>query len=78
MTLSFLAGSMYNRGWKNIDSRFGGAICIPESCSVDMIRLLMEQIFNGTDLEMATDYDQKNYCQVNDSKKFENIDNVAV
>jgi hypothetical protein len=60
--------------WKHLDERFGGAICIPASCSSKIIPALMQQIFNGTDLVMVRDYDQEAYCQIQENKKLQTID----
>jgi hypothetical protein len=56
--------------WKHLDERFGGAICIPATCSSKIVPALMQQIFNGTDLVIARDYDQEAYCQIRENKMF--------
>lgn len=68
---------MFNRGWKHLDTRFGGAVCIPAACSADFVPSLMKQIFNGSGLVLATDYDQNDYCQSRDVKEYKAIDHVA-
>ncbi|KAG5675344.1 hypothetical protein PVAND_005254 [Polypedilum vanderplanki] len=52
-----------NYDWKNMDRKFGGAICIPQSCTVENVRQIMKEVFNETDFVQTEDYDQKNYCQ---------------
>jgi hypothetical protein len=69
--------SDYNYDWKEIDKRFGGAVCIPASCSSDIIPSLMKQIFNGTDLQLATDYQQEHYCQIREHKNMKIVDYFA-
>ena len=55
----------FNQGWKNLDSRFGGAVCIPSICdSNTLVPQLMEVIFNGTKYAMSSDYNQDEFCQV--------------
>lgn len=55
--------SFINFEWKKLDERFGGAICIPASCSYETVKLIMEDVFHNTDLMLATDYDQKDFCK---------------
>jgi hypothetical protein len=57
--------SIYNQGWENLDSRFGGAVCIPSVCNPnDFVPKLMEVVFNGTNYVMSSDYNQDEFCQV--------------
>lgn len=55
--------SLYNENWKNMENRLGGAICIPSSCPSEVVKPLMDQMFDGTSYEMATDYDQAKSCK---------------
>lgn len=55
--------SLFNYGWKDLDTRFGAAICIPASCPSDIIQPLMGEVFRDTKYEIATDYDQERYCK---------------
>lgn len=64
-----LSKSVYNQGWKHLDIGFGGAVCIPSSCPSTIVESLMEQIFQGTDLVLAKDYDQSGYCKVESSRR---------
>lgn len=57
-----------------MSKRFGGAICIPSTCSSELARTLMYHIFNETDLILAEDYNQNNYCQSSDSDVNRTID----
>jgi Nose resistant-to-fluoxetine protein, N-terminal domain len=55
--------SIYNKGWKEMDKRFGGAICIPSTCPVEVIPVLMSKVFNATDFRLVTDYKQRDFCR---------------
>lgn len=58
----------FNPGWQDLNKRFGGAICIPESCTPEDVKDIMEMMFDGSDLTYATDYDQSYYCQLSEKK----------
>jgi Nose resistant-to-fluoxetine protein, N-terminal domain len=55
--------SYFNKQWKDLDKRFGGAICIPSTCSVEVIPVLMSKVFNSTDFRLAMDYNQRDFCK---------------
>lgn len=55
--------SFYNFEWKSLNTRFGGAACVPSSCSSEIVKNLVEEIFSGTDLVLASDYNQTNFCK---------------
>lgn len=55
--------SFYNFGWKNQNTRFSGAICIPSTCSPNFIEAIVKEIFYGTDLVLAADYNQTDFCK---------------
>lgn len=55
--------SFYNFGWENLHKKFGGAICLPASCSPQMIRNFVQEIFEGTGLVLSDDYNQSDYCK---------------
>jgi Nose resistant-to-fluoxetine protein, N-terminal domain len=55
--------SLFNYGWKDMDTRMGSAVCIPASCPPEIVHPLMEEVFRGTEYEMVTDYDQERYCK---------------
>lgn len=63
----FLASSLRNLKWKNIDVSFGGAICVPHECGKNAIKNITDQLFNGTTLTLSTDYEQEDFCQVEKS-----------
>lgn len=65
---------MYNPGWRNLDKRLAGSVCIPASCSSDVIPMLMRQVFNETDFQLATDYSQNDFCQTNVVKEMKSYD----
>lgn len=69
---------MLNREWKNMDMRFGGAVCVPASCSTEMISQLMVEIFKGKNLTLSTDYEQEDFCQTRESKPLKVVDQAAV
>jgi hypothetical protein len=68
--------SFYNFGWKNINKRFGGAICLPESCTVEDIEEILEQVLKESDYMQANYYDQKEYCQK--SSRSRKIDPMSI
>jgi Nose resistant-to-fluoxetine protein, N-terminal domain len=56
--------SLFNGGWKDMDKRFGGAICIPLSCSPEAIPALMSEILKETEFQLSTDYNQRDFCKI--------------
>ena len=60
--------SEFNTKWKRQDERFGGAICVPSSCSAGDIQELMEVLFKDEDLAYAADYDQNHFCVKSEQK----------
>lgn len=70
--------SEMNNGWKHLSQRFSGAVCIPSSCSSSTVAMLMKHIFNGTDLRVAQDYQQSDFCQTRSTKKFQAIDSLGM
>jgi hypothetical protein len=55
--------SMGNFYLHNINERFGGAICIPDSCTAENVRELMSSVLAGSDFVQSSDYDQGDHCQ---------------
>lgn len=55
--------SFANIQWKNLNERFGGAICVPDSCNVNDVKKIINGFFNGSSLVYADDYDQGNFCK---------------
>ncbi|KAG5668140.1 hypothetical protein PVAND_016092 [Polypedilum vanderplanki] len=55
--------SMMNFNWKNLSTRFGGAICLPDKCSAKDIEIIMTKFFEGSKLIKANDYNQNEYCK---------------
>ena len=55
--------SYLNRGWKKLDERFGGAVCLPESCESDDVKKIVKKLFYGSGLMVAEDYSQAGYCK---------------
>lgn len=63
--------SVFNYGWHHLDTRFGGAVCVPSSCPPEIVGNLMKAFFEDSDLILATDYNQKDYCKnFNTSEQF--------
>ena len=50
------------------DKKFGSGICVPASCNEDMIRLFANEQLNEFNLELATDYNQDLFCELDDSE----------
>jgi len=61
--------SSLNSGWRNIDTRFGAGICLPSSCSPEIIESLMMNVFKDSDYVYADDYDQADYCKISSSRQ---------
>lgn len=55
--------SIFNNAWKHLDSRFGGAVCLPSTCSDDVVSVIVRRFLNVTDYELATDYNQRDFCK---------------
>lgn len=56
--------NLFNYQWKKMQERFGGAVCTPSSCTSEVLKVISEELFNGTDLVLATDYDQNDFCKI--------------
>ena len=57
--------SFFNQGWEHLDSRFGGAVCIPSVCNSNtFVPQLMEVVLNRTNYVMSSDYNQDEFCQL--------------
>jgi hypothetical protein len=61
-----------------MDERFAGAICLPASCSSEIVVLLMKRIFTETDFSLTMDYDQEAFCQVRETKKLKFVAYIAM
>lgn len=59
--------SLFNYGWKHLDTRFGGAVCLPSTCSDDIVSLIVKKFLNGSDYELSSDYNQRDYCKTSTS-----------
>jgi hypothetical protein len=57
--------------WKKMNERFGGAICVPDSCTASDVRNLMKVVLSDSDYEQTDDYEQSRFCQSNKKKEFE-------
>jgi hypothetical protein len=69
--------SPLNFYWKKMDVRFGGAVCVPDSCTADDVRDLVSEVFADSDFEQTYEYDQSRFCQSNKKKEFE-LDTLRV
>lgn len=55
--------SPLNTGWKHLDKRFGGAICLPQACAPKTVTKFLKKIFEISDFVIADDYEQADYCK---------------
>lgn len=69
--------SYFNLGWKEINVRAGGTLCIPLTCPASVVAKLMQQTFNETNLTLATDYNQEEVCKSNKWKPLRVFDILA-
>ena len=58
-----------NQGWNHLDSRFGGAICLPAVCKPDTVKTILYFLLNGSDYNVADDYEQANYCKTSQTSE---------
>jgi hypothetical protein len=66
--------SFFNEQWRGLSNRFGGAICLPSSCSGDDAEELVDAMFDGSDFMLTRDYDQSKFCHgPKNGVKFEKI-----
>lgn len=70
----FFSGlKFYNYQWKEIEKRFGGAVCIPASCPSSVVEVLMKHLLEGTKFQVSTDYDQELFCSFKEEKELQVI-----
>lgn len=62
--------SIFNKAWKNLDQRFGAAICVPSSCSPEIVRKLIQVMLKGSEYDLALDYNQHEFCKKSQTEKF--------
>jgi hypothetical protein len=55
--------SPINLGWKKLNRRFGGAVCLPSSCSPANVKSILNILLKETGFKVANDYDQSDYCK---------------
>lgn len=58
--------------------RLGGGVCLPSSCSVARIQSFVNEFLKPADLEIATDYDQSEWCLTNEPIPLKSIDIVCM
>jgi hypothetical protein len=59
--------SRFNSGWRNLNERFGGAVCLPAACSPEVVREFLSFWLVETGYKVADDYDQGGYCKTAES-----------
>jgi hypothetical protein len=59
----FFDKCLMNRGWKDFNKRFGGAICVPAECSAVTVKRFLQFLLLKTDYKVADDYEQQNFCK---------------
>ena len=55
--------SSFNSGWKQLDQRFGFAICLPAVCEPKTVKKILIFLLEGSDYSVADDYEQAEYCK---------------
>lgn len=56
-------GNYFNVEWKHLSLRSGVGVCFPASCSSDDIREMISELLGGTNLKVAEEYNQSEYCK---------------
>jgi hypothetical protein len=59
--------SRFNSGWRNLNKRFGGAVCLPAICSPEVVKQFLSFWLNETGYKVAADYYQADYCKTTES-----------
>jgi hypothetical protein len=59
--------SRFNSGWRNLNERFGATVCLPASCSPEVVNEFLRFWLMGTGYKVADDYDQAGYCKTVES-----------
>jgi hypothetical protein len=70
--------SLLNSGWKHLNTRFGGAACLPASCTPEEVRKVLSFALSQTNFELASDYNQADYCKSESSETASNYSNWAI
>jgi hypothetical protein len=70
--------SLFNSGWKQLNTRFGGAACLPASCSPEEVQEVLSFALSQTNFELASDYNQADYCKSESSETATNFSNWAI
>lgn len=65
----FMEQSYFNFQWKQQDERSAGAVCVPQQCSANDARNLLNFMFNASELDyQVTDgYNQDEFCKTSNS-----------
>lgn len=61
--------SPLNTGWKHLDKRFGGAICLPQACAPKTVTKFLKILFETSDFGIADDYEQADYCKISQTNR---------
>lgn len=62
--------SLFNFGWRHLNERFGGAVCLPATCEPKCVGKILQLLFDGSDYEVAVDYNQADYCKVSQKTNY--------
>ena len=65
-----LASSSLNNGWKHLNERFGGSICLPATCKPETVKIMLQFMLDGTSFKLANDYKQADYCKTLHHSKY--------
>jgi hypothetical protein len=53
----------FNSGWKHLDRRFGGAVCLLAACLPEIVKEVLSYQLLETEFQIADDYNQADYCK---------------
>jgi Nose resistant-to-fluoxetine protein, N-terminal domain len=52
-----------HKEWQSLFEGFGGAICLPSTCSSETTRELIESLLSGSEYEVAHEYEHDGFCK---------------
>ena len=61
--------SLFNQGWKHLNERFCGAICLPAACKPETVKTILYFLLEGSDFNIAEDYEQADYCKTSQTSE---------
>ena len=59
--------TIYQNIWKDLDISFLGAICLPSSCTIEDVQIILDPLLDEKDLRLG----QNVHCKVNLNQKLE-------